>query len=65
MYRSRIFGFQYAYPQGFLDRLAKEMGFKWTKCSIKIVDASLIEIKPMSPPSSILWYCDFKYKKDE
>ena len=65
MHTSRIFGFKHHYPQEFLDKLAKECGFKWTKCSMRTIDASLIEIRPMSPPSALLYYCDFKYKENE
>lgn len=57
------FMMQYAYPQEFLDGLAKAMGIKWTKAEVRCVDASAVSVCP-PPPSGILYYCDFKYKND-
>ena len=53
------------YPQEFLDRLAKELGITWTPLKPTTIDSSLIEVRPLPPPSNTLYYCDFKYNENE
>jgi hypothetical protein len=63
--RSRIFGFKNKYPQSFLDSLAKAWGFEWTKVRHVPIDRDKVEVKPMGPPSAILYYCEIKYNEDK
>ncbi len=63
---STIFrGFQYRYPQSFLDDLAKALGIKWVKCDPTTIDKNKIEVKPLPPPSGKLYYCEAKYNDEE
>lgn len=62
---SKIFGFTNKYSQSFLDDLAKACGFKWTKVLFKTIDSKDIPVKPLDPPSGILYYFDAKYNNQE
>lgn len=54
-------GFKGRYPQKFLDELAKTLGIKWTKVEFKAVPKEKVEVKPLGPPSGVLYYVDMKY----
>ena len=60
-----MFTFKYQYPQKFLDDLAKAWGFKWTPVIATLVSKKKIEVKPMSPPTNILFYTEINYNKNE
>lgn len=60
-----ISGFKYGYPQEFLDQLAKDLGFKWTKVEFKAIPHDEIPVSPLPPPSGTLFYSEIKYKKDD
>ena len=59
--KSKIFGFTHKYPQSFLDKLAKDLGIKWTKVESKTVKKEDVDIRPLSPPSSNIEYFECKY----
>jgi len=60
--KSRLFGFQYRYPQKFLDNLAKWYGFEWTPVNPTLVPWYIVSVHPMPPPSGKLYYIEIKYK---
>jgi hypothetical protein len=53
-----MFIFKNKYPQEFLDRLADALGIKWTKVKPQLVDRDSFEVKPLPPPSGVLFYMD-------
>lgn len=59
--KNKIFGFTHKYPQSFLDKLAKDLGFKWTKVKFKTVKKEDINIMPLSSPSLPILYIKYKY----
>lgn len=65
MNKSKIFGFTHRYPQSFLDKLAKDLGIKWTKCIPQTLAQEEVEIKPLNPPTSKLYYFKINYKNNE
>lgn len=62
MHKPKIFGFQHSYPQEFLDQLAKDLGFKWTKAKFTTIPKDKVSVQPMGPPSGVVHYIDFKYE---
>jgi len=63
MRTSRIFGFKHTYSQEFLDWLAKEYGFKWTKVEFKTIPKDKVTVCPMSKPSGQLNYLEYKFNE--
>lgn len=61
---SRLFGFKYRYSQSFLDKLAKDLGFKWTKVKFRTIKKEDVSVCPMPPPSGNLFYTVIKYKDE-
>jgi len=59
--KSKIFGFTHKYPQSFLDKLAKDLGIKWTKVESKTMKKEDIDVCPLSPPSLNIDYFESKY----
>jgi hypothetical protein len=56
-------GFRYRYPQEFLDSLAKEFGFTWTKVEWRSVPRDTVCVCPPPPPTGILYYLEPVYDK--
>ena len=61
---SRIFGFKNRYPQKFLDKLAKDLGIKWTKVKPTLISKDEITSCPLPPPSGKLYYSEHKFKEE-
>lgn len=55
-------GFKYRYSQSFLDKLAKNLGIKWTKVKFETINKKNVPIVPLSPPNGELYYLEFNYK---
>ena len=62
---SKIFGFTYRYPKSFLEKLAKDLGFKWTYVKATCIPKEDIEIRPLPPPSETLYFLDYKIGPDQ
>jgi len=61
----RIFGFKNRYPQSFLDKLAKDLGFKWTKVKMETTPFKDVKVHPLPPPSGELYYMEMNHRKSE
>ena len=58
-------GFQNRYPQEFLDELAKACGFEWYPVKFTPVPKDKVEVKPLGPPTNMIFYMDIKIKDDK
>ena len=59
-----IGGLKHRYPQEFLDQLAKDLGFEWTRVNFGTIGKDDCPIHPIPPPSGLLFYVDYKLNKD-
>lgn len=60
---NRLFGLKYKYPKGFLEKLAKALGVKWTYVKAKTIPRDDVTVCPMPPPNNTLFYMEIKYNK--
>lgn len=56
-------GFEYKYPDDFIEQLEKILGVKFTRCKFETVPADSVDVKPLPAPNATLYYLDVKYKK--
>jgi hypothetical protein len=57
--------FKHKYSQEFLDQLAKDLGFEWSKVEFNLLDKEDMPICPLGPPSGALFYVDYELNQDK